>query len=255
METKDTLILWSSYAKKKILQFFIEQQKKITNYQKHQLSIIDIRRKTEEYFNKNLIDTCFSLKIEQKINSSSSITIPNFISDEDFSKLFQTERNFNAINTSDDLFCLFTSPISLDWKEYLIHKSNNSLVFRTGFFTEEYEIYESIIHGFNGLILYCFSQDVYEIQLLTEIAREYKFTLIFLIHDKNQLFTVLESDAPYFAISGINSCNFKNNIQNLIKLISFIPSSAKKIAWINKLEKKEKQILQQVGYEIFFEIN
>ena len=234
------------------MQFFIEQQKKITNLQKHHLSITDIRKKTDECFNKNLIDTSFSFKIEQKINTSSSITIPNYISDEDFSNLFQTERDFNAINTSEDLFCLFTSPISIEWKEY---KSNNSFVFRSGFYTEEYEIYESIIQGFNGLVLYCYSHDVYEIQLLTEIAREYKFTLIFLIHDKKQLFTVLESDAPYIAVSGINSNNFKNDIQNLIKLVSFIPSTARKIAWINKLDPKEKVILQQVGYEIFFEIN
>ncbi|MGY3805270.1 hypothetical protein ACWNT8_14495 [Pigmentibacter ruber] len=249
------IFFWSLYGKKKILDFFIEQQKKITNLQKQQLSITEIRKKTDEYFKKNLIDTCFSLKIEQKINTSSWVTIPNYINDEDFSKLFQTKRNLVELTPSDDLFCLFTSPINFDWQQYIIQKSNNSLIFRTGFFTEEYEIYDSILQGFNGLIIYCNMQDVYEIQLLTEIAREYKFTLIFLIHNKKQLFTVLESDAPYIAISGVNSDNFKNNMQNLIQLSSFIPSSAKRIAWINNLEVKDKQILQQVGYEIFFEVH
>lgn len=227
----------------------------------NQLSISEIKDQIKEqkitFLKKNIFSILIEEKLKKNINPNSPLEnylcIPNMVLDNSFSTLFNSNENLSSNNINDDLYCLFTSPLSDSWKEILLFKPENSFIFRSGFYSQEYEIYDSILNGFDGLFIFCNDQDKYEIQLLTEIARDYLFTLIFVVSNKKQLNTVLETDAPYIAISSLNPITLKQEIQNLIQLANLVPKTATLMAWTKKIDKNEKKLLSQLGYEVFFE--
>ncbi len=223
-----------------------------------EFSLEEIRKKVDKILNQKISKKNFLIKLEEinlkkQVDNENFHTISNYILDEQFTVLFNSKQSPLISSISEDIYCLFTSPLNENWQEILFYKSDSSFIFRTGFYSQEYDIYDSILKGFDGLFIYCDKQDVYQIQLLTEIARDYNFTLIFLAQDKKQLNTILETDAPYIAISGINSASLKQENHNLVQLANLVPKTAKLMAWTKKISPEEKKILHHLGYQVFFE--
>lgn len=223
-----------------------------------EISLTEMRKKVDDNLDLKINKKHFLIKLEDNYlkkqqNNEAFHTIPNYIIDEQFTVLFNSKKSQMTDTISEEMYCLFTSPLNETWQDFLFAKSDSSFIFRTGFYSQEYDIYDSILKGFDGLFIYCDEHDVYQIQLLTEIARDYNFTLIFLAHNKRQINTILETDAPYIAISGINSGSLKQENHNLIQLANIVPKTAKLMAWTKKITPHEKRILHHLGYEIFFE--
>jgi Indole-3-glycerol phosphate synthase len=248
--------------RKNILNFFLEQQKKLTHLQMNECPLHDKKKLTDNYFLRNKLRLHFDHKMEQKReqsiltnqNNLSSLLIPHYILDQDFCNLFQTKYKNHENIQKEDIYCLFTSPLHEEWLETISIKYEDSMILRTGFFNEEYEIYDSILHGFDGMFIYCQGLDKYKIQYLTETAREYHFTLIFIIHNKNELQTLLETDAPYLAISGFKAHNFELDTSVFFQLSNLIPKTANLMAWAGKLENDKKMLLNNIGYKVIFEV-
>lgn len=248
--------------RKNILNFFLEQQKKLTYLQMEKCSLSEKRTLVDHYILRNKLKLNFEHKMEQLHQQNTLATqshfnplsIPHYILDQDFCNLFHTKYKDHENIQKEEVYCLFTSPLHEEWRETISIKYEGSMIFRTGFFSEEYEIYDSILHGFNGLFLYCQGLDKYQIQYLTEIAREYHFTLIFLIHNKNELQALLETDAPYLAISGYKAHNFEFDPSIFFQLSNLVPQTASLMAWTGKLENVKKSLLYQIGYQVIFEV-
>ena len=247
---------------KSMLGFFLEQQQKITHFQMNDCSLLEKKNLAENYYLRNKSKLNFELKLEQKFethflinqNKVNSLFVPHYILDPDFCKLYHTKyQEHNAIQ-KEDFYCLFTSPLHENWMDTISIKYENSMILRSGFFNQEYEIYDSILHGFDGMFIYCWNLDKYQLQLLTETAREFNFTLIFIIHNKKELNTILETDAPYIAISGFKSQNFGIDTTVFFQLANFIPKSANLMAWASKLENDKKSLLNSIGYKVIFEV-
>lgn len=242
--------------RKNILNFFLEQQKKLTHLQMNECSLYNKKKLADNYFLRNKFKLNFNHKIEQKQEKKilNSLFIPHYILDQDFCNLFHTKHKVHENIQKEDIYCLFTSPLNEDWLETISIKYEDSMILRTGFFNEEYEIYDSILHGFDGMFIYCQGLDKYKIQYLTETAREYHFTLIFIIHNKNELQTLLETDAPYLAISSYKANNFELDISIFFQLSNLIPKTANLMAWSGKLEDDKKLLLNSIGYKVVFEV-
>ncbi|APJ04400.1 hypothetical protein [Silvanigrella aquatica] len=237
------------FQKKNLLSFFLEQQKKLTLLNSNYFSLSDKRQLAENIFLRNKTKYNLNHKIENKKYT----LIPNYIHDKDFCSLFDTEVNIIDFNNKDDIFCLFTSPLHEEWLEKISIKHEDSLVLRSGFFTQEYEIYDSIIHGFDGMFIYCYNLDKYQIQYLTEIGREFHFSIIFIIHNKKELQTVLDTDAPYIAISGYNPHNFSHDSSIFFQLANLLPKTTNLMAWAGLLENSKKTLLNNIGFKVIFE--
>ena len=247
---------------KNILSFFLEQQKKITNLKIKECSLFDKKRLADNYFSRNKAKINFQQKLEQKLENSifkkkdnlSSVVIPHLIVDQEFCHLFQAKFEIQKNIQKEDIYCIFTSPLSEEWIEVISIKYEDSLIFRTGFFEQEYEIYDSILHGFDGMFVYCQGLDKYKIQYLTETARQYNFTIVFIIHNKYELQTLLDTDAPYLAISGYKAHNFELDTSVFFQLSNLIPKSANLMAWAGKLKNDKKKLLNDIGYKVIFEV-
>jgi hypothetical protein len=244
------------FKRKNILEFFLNQQKKLTELQLNDCNLSDKKKLTDNYFLRNQIKVNFEHKLEQinKKNSSQTSIIPHYILDPEFCTLFHLKQEQQENIQKEEMYCLFTSPLHEEWIETISIKYEDSMILRSGFFNQEYEIYDSILNGFDGMFIYCQGLDKYQIQLLTETAREYHFTLIFILHNKNELNTILDTDAPYFAVSGFKANNFDIDLTLFIQLANHIPKTANLMAWAPKLDDNKKKLLGNFGYKVVFEV-
>jgi hypothetical protein len=242
------------------LHFFLEQQNKIIEFYLKEVSLSEKRNQAEIFYlrKKNLlsfehqIESFFSHEENSKIKKNQMI-IPNVVLDQSFCDLFRVSQNFESSPLLNEIYCLFSSPIDFSWKNKIAMKSENSFVFRTGFFNHEYAIYDSILLGFDGLFVYTKNLDHFKIQYLLEVGRDFHFPLIFIVQTKKELQTVLETDAPYFVISGYASLNSRKDLALLCQLSNLIPQNSYLMAFCGHLEKKEKNLLHALGYYIIFQ--
>lgn len=239
------------FAKHNTLGFFLEQQKKLTYINQNNCSLHIKKKLAENFFLKQKYKFNFEHKLE---NINTYLLIQNYINDQDFCRLFQAQYNNYNFIVNNDIFCIFTSPLQNNWLELISSKQESTMLLRSGFFNNEYEIYESILFGFNGMFIFCQGLDKYKIQYLTETAREYFFTLIFIVNNKKELNTVLETDAPYLTISGYSAHTFKVETSIFYQLSSLIPKTTTLMAWSKKLDESKIKLLNEIGYKVFFEI-
>ncbi len=262
LHIKVKMNLFYMLKRKNILNFFLDQQKKLTYIQINECSLYDKKKLADNYFLRNKLKLNFAHKLEYKREQSilsdqkntNTIFIPHYILDQDFCNLFHTKYKDHENIQKEDIYCLFTSVLHKKWLETISIKYEDTMILRTGFFNEEYEIYDSILNGFDGMFIYCQGLDKYQIQYLTETAREYQFTLIFIINNKVELQAILETDAPYLAISGYKSHNFEIDTSIFFQLSNLIPKTAILMAWAGKLENETKILLNNICYKVIFEV-
>jgi hypothetical protein len=82
------------FKRKNILEFFLNQQKKLTELQLNDCNLSDKKKLTDNYFLRNQIKVNFEHKLEQinKKNSSQTSIIPHYILDPEFCTLFHLKQ-------------------------------------------------------------------------------------------------------------------------------------------------------------------
>lgn len=231
-----------------LLNFLIESQKNITQQEKELQPIEDLKIQCDKIIsNKKFIPALpqiLAASTEERI-------IRHHILDPEYFNLFHCMKErkfFQQEKISDNIFALFTSPLDESWKESMACLGDEQFAIRTGFFQDEYEIFKSILMGFHALTIYVTGLDYFQIQYLTEIARDYLFSLFFVIHSKEELNTILETDAPYFVFSTYQKKNFTVNPSLLYNLSQFVPRTANLFALGPSNLVKNKNELADLGY-------
>ena len=231
-----------------LLSFLIEQQAKLSLMQKELVVLSELKSQCEQFlFEQKKVPSFSSLL---NLNNDLSI-LPHYVLDTDYYPIFhkkQQELSQNEDRALEKIFALFSSPLCDRWKEVLICKGDDQFALRTGFYQDEFDIYQSILMGFQGMTLYTEGLDVYQLQYLTEIARDYSFSLFFVIHNKQELDCVLETDAPYFILSSFDKKNFSKNNTPLYHLSPFVPKTASLFAMGPTDLIKEKKELALLGF-------
>lgn len=231
-----------------MLEFFLSQQEKITRIQKNSHSIDELKEQCE----KIILSKNFQSHLPQILDENKELNlIPHFIPDEDYCHLFQNKKspfNTEKEKLSEKIFALFSSPLSDNWKEIMARKGDGYFALRTGFYQDEYEIYKSILMGFQGLTIYVTGLDCFQIQYLTEVARDFSFSILFVVHNKDELKLVLETDAPYLLFSTFEKKNFSIKSCILYNLSQFVPKTASLFAMSSCHILQDKKILSELGY-------
>ncbi len=176
--------------------------------------------------------------------------IPHYISSEEYTSLFHIspQIDFPEKEKISEIFAVFSSPLNEDWKEVMACKGDEQFAIRTGFYRDEFEIYQSILMGFQGLTIYVAGLDLFQIQYLTEIARDYLFSLFFVVHNKEELNLVLQTDAPYIVFSAYKSKNFSIHTSIFYNLSQFVPKTANLFALAPREVLKNIKNFENLGY-------
>jgi hypothetical protein len=228
------------------LNFLLSQQNKISVLLKECESIENIKLICEEKFSHSaqLRSCLFKNKLTE-----SFLVINHFIPDKDYHFLFQTTQEEKFIqNLSDSFLAILTSTLSNSWQDIISRLSDHQFAIRTGFYQDEFEIYNTLLMGFHGMTIYIDGLDIFQIQYLTEIARDYFVTLFFVVHDKYELNLVLETDAPNIVFSTYNKKNFSFNQSILYNLSQFVPTTANLFALGPKYILNDKSNLIELGF-------
>jgi hypothetical protein len=239
------------------LDFFIEQQRKLSQLKYDSMSLEAMR----EHTSLSLASQPRRVRWAQFIERAEGLLrLPFEVSDEEFAPLFyrqgekkkqgdrQSSSDGKAFSSAACGKVIFTSPLSDQWQSSLLRKSVLDFYIRAGFYQSEWDIYETVMLGFDGLLMYASGLDVFQMQYLTEIARDYQLSLFFILHSKEELKQALETDAPYFVLSAFSPKNFSYDPAFLVKTIPHIPKTASLLAFGSGELQKKQEIFTQMGY-------
>lgn len=207
--------------KNNLLDFFIQSQEKITHIKDKRRSLLEIR----EHAFKETENTSYLIKsLKTALEDQACHSIYEDILDRDYKKLFN-KINASYSNSSNSFSCIFTALTEFQSYQVNKEKQNTDFAIKHGFFTQEYDIYEAKIEGFDAITIYVKPLDHFKIQYLTEIGRDYKISIIFTICDTQDLEKVMKTDCPYLMIFALNPKTFKQCSHNVIDLMTHIPSN------------------------------
>lgn len=116
-------------------------------------------------------------------------------------------------------------------QEKSLAANHHRLLLRTGVLSHEFEIYESLLLGFGGLVMHAAHLDHFELQYHTEICRDLKMHLILLADSESTLEKILLTDAPYIGIWAYSALDFSSHWRVLQGLAPRIPSTCLKFAF------------------------
>lgn len=183
--------------------------------------------------------------------------------------------SYTLFDTNESAFCDFVAPdfslISVQlqpafwqtnfWKtagsqklhQMILHKPANCQVFRSGFLSSEAEILESALLGFDGIVWHISNKDHFQIQYGIEIGRDLKMNIIPVAKNDHELDLLLQTDAPYIGIWGLESDEQKFNLPWLQKMSVKIPSNCIKFvvagSTVQRLFLAHNVAISQWGYK------
>lgn len=231
-----------------LLDFFLQNQVKISTTEEQIISIEKARSKCQEFLSSQEQNSSFSHFMR---DCSDFKKVPHFISDTEYQPIFG--KNYQDISVQsafqNDVFAIWTCAWNENWKEYLSCKTSSQISIRTGFFQQEWDIYASLLMGFQALTIYTTGLDHFQIQYLTEVGRDYGMAILFVVHNEIELRVVLETDAPYILVSSLHPKNFSHNPQPLIQLSPHIPKTMKAFLLGQTQHLSETTQLEEFGYK------
>ena len=248
-----------------MIDFLLESQAKMTIAQKQVCLLDEIKEECLNLIANKKNKSSFSQIIETQDKLK---IIPHYIPDEEYAFLFKENKKKSSILSSshlsspglqmsspgltggsiENVFALFTSPLNQNWQEAMTCQGDEQFAIRTGFYQDEFDIYQSILMGFQGLTIYVSGLDVFQLQYLTEVARDYSFSLFFVLHNKQELNLILQTDAPYLVFSVFQKKDFSIQNSLLYNLSQFVPKSANLFALATQDVLKDKKSLVEMGY-------
>jgi hypothetical protein len=240
-----------------LLDFFLNARRTVVAEWLQTIPIAELRKIAEERFvARKSVAAPFLGDVAQ---AGKCVNFPEFVFDEEFrSALHKPVRELSALSDAKGCACFLPPDAGIlnleigataQAMEFLAAVPSKIPCIRTGFLSTEFDVWESIALGFNGLCVHARVLDLYEIQLLTEICRDYKTSLIAIADSRETLARVLESDCPYVGLWGYNPNTFAPDFSGLSKMAPKVPSTCQKIAFLPGADAAEMQLLakMQVG--------
>lgn len=252
--------------------FLLEAQSRVTSLQERQYSLIEMRSRAEDFLKNVSQKLTAPLFFQSSVPSKLPMRICEFIMGKELQTLFrivgETEDEINLENfikpKNQDTSAILLPPgywLRDQWsgcEESFLQSyataiaAGNSFLFRTGFLSSEFEIYESLLLGFRGISMHATTLDEFQIQFLTEVCRDFKMCLIWLVEDKEVLNRVLKTDAPYLAIFLAPDEKGERNLTVLRALAPKIPNSCPKIAFLPGARPNEMKYAYASGFTCVF---
>lgn len=236
-----------------ILKFLLEQQNNINSIFYKNQNVFDLREKCEHHLSLKKRNHLFSNYFKNIKETDEIKIINNYIFDKNYLNLIDSKEKAPIESNLECIFGLFTSQLCKKWQEHLILKGDNYFAIRTGFFSNELDIYDSILNNFDGIALFVSGKDSYQIQYLTEIGRDFSFPIIFIAQNKQEVLSILNTDAPYFAIFGFEQENLSPNLKQVLSLYNLFPKTTYPIAFTNNVNKEKVTVLKNLGYKLNFQ--
>ena len=111
--------------------------------------------------------------------------------------------------------------------EYLseISKNVNIPILRKDFIIDEYQIYEAKMIGANAILLICSILDKSQINDFIAIADSLGLSSLVEAHDENEITKALDAEARIVGVNNRNLKTFDVDLNNSIKLRSFVPNN------------------------------
>jgi hypothetical protein len=129
-----------------------------------------------------------------------------------------------------------------------IAKKKQALIVRCGFVTEQSDVLLAAELGFSGVQIHAAALDLFELQLLIELARDCRLSPIVSISDTAQMQTLLETDAPHVALCCLAGEGFEEAIRFVQDALPGIPSNCTKILLTAALDEKEVMNFARLGF-------
>lgn len=126
------------------------------------------------------------------------------------------------------------------------------LLMRGGFLGTEFDVLESVVMGFRGVFLWARGRDVFTLQLLTEVCRDFKMCLIWMVESEDSLARVLETDAPFVCLSALEPTRLERNLPFLQKAFPKIPRTTARMAWVPGADPGTLTFAKTLGFQIAF---
>ncbi len=130
-----------------------------------------------------------------------------------------------------------------------IAKKKQALILRCGFVTEQSDVLMAAELGFSGVQIHAAGLDLFELQMLIELARDCRLSPIVSISDTEQMNTMLQTDAPHVALCCLAGEGFEDSIRFVQNALPGIPSNCTKILLAAALEEKEVMNFARLGFQ------
>lgn len=156
--------------------------------------------------------------------------IPHFVENENFISLFHTKsepqlQEFVHVSANKKIAAYFHIEKNENLERAILLNACDFMSIRTGFFTHERDIFETISLGFRAMTMHTQFLDPFLLQYYTEIGRDLKINIIFVANNKTELDKILETDAPYVLLWPHCEHSFAPQWPKLIEMASSLPRS------------------------------
>lgn len=128
-------------------------------------------------------------------------------------------------------------------------KEKQSLVVRCGFLTQQSDVLMAADLGFSGVQIHADGLDLFELQLLIELARDCRISPIVSISNRSQVETVLQTDAPHIALCCLAGESYEESIRFVQEALPGIPANCTKILIASAFEEREIANLGRLGFQ------
>jgi hypothetical protein len=125
-------------------------------------------------------------------------------------------------------------------------------VLRFGFFTQQADILMSADLGFAGIFIYADHLDVFELQLLVELARDCRLVPVVMAADFEQLEVSLQTDAAHLALCCLRGSDFESALRFVQEAVPRIPHNCTKLLVSGAITESEAIYFHRLGVQGVF---
>lgn len=122
-----------------------------------------------------------------------------------------------------------------------------ALIIRCGFTTDQADILMAADLGFTGIQIHAGDLDIYQLQLLVELARDCHLSPIVSIENAEQLETALQTDAPHLAFCCLPGGGYELSIRFLNQSLPRIPKNCTKLVFTALKEPNTREHFRHMG--------
>lgn len=131
-------------------------------------------------------------------------------------------------------------------------KQSGALVVRCGFVSEQSDILMAADLGFSGIQIHAADLDLFQLQLLIELARDCRLTPVVSVEDQNQLETVLGTDAPHIALCCMNGDKYEWAIRFVQQSLPRLPHNCTKLIFSSAATETDVRLFGRLGMSGIF---
>ena len=158
----------------------------------------------------------------------------------------------DVYQTTEPIFAVFDKG-DADLEPYFFSDLPSFYIFRSGFFSQEYDIYTSVLKGFQGMFFSLTPDiDLWTLQYFIEIARDINFVLLPVVETERHLELIKETDTPYFMVSLRCFKKLPEARQFIEKVSRRVASNFTVFCHLSQFSFQKEELIKESGLNYFF---